>query len=277
MPILNLADMGVGILLLYYLVSGWLRGFWLSMLGPVSFAACSILAYQYYRENHNIYLGFAVVFLGPIFLRVIVGFSLWVFREEGEKPRPNYFSSLFGAAISLTWGITITALVLFMLGMAPEGFHAPLIKKEVLSSRSYHFLAGRLAKAWPAIFTQPPDPKTVVSPPPYLGQDIVMPTEEERQKIEAIPEYQNLMQDERIIQLVEDPKTLEMIKSKNYTALLEDENFAKILEDPQLIMQLLQLYQKMGQQAPGPNGQPPVFPPETGSFSLPSVNNEYLR
>jgi len=269
---MNLADLCVGIFLLYHTVSGWRRGFCLSMLGPASFIGCAVLAYQYYRENHNIYLGFAVVFLGPIVIRLIAWIVLWLLQEEGKKARPVFFSSLIGAAISLAWGMAVTAIMLLVLAMAPEGFNVPLIKQEILASQSHYFLLGRLAKAWPGMFPPPVEPKTAVFPAAAPGGEIVIPTEEERKKIEAIPEYQNLMQDDRIIQLVEDPKTLEMIKSKNYTALLADENFAKILEDPQLIMQLLQLYQKMGQQLPAGEGQIPTTAPEAGSFYLPSTN-----
>lgn len=270
---LNLADMCVGILLLYYIVSGWLRGFWLSLLGPVSVAGCAVLAYQYYRENHNIYLGFAVVFLGPIVIRLIVGIVRWLLQEEGKEARPVFFSSILGAAISLTWGMAITAIMLLVLAMAPEGFNVPLIKQEVQASRSYHALSGRLAKAWPGMFSPPAEPKTTVSPVAAPSTEIVAPTEEERKKIEAIPEYQTLMNDDRILKVVENPETLEMIKAKNYSALLADENFGKILEDPELIMKLLQLYQKMGQPMPGADGQLPASTPETESSYLPLTND----
>jgi hypothetical protein len=262
----NLADLFVFILFLYYAVTGWRRGFWLSALGPVASVGCIFFAFRYFQASHNIFLSLAIALFGPVALRLVIGTSLRFFREvTGDKKRPLILSSAVGSLLSIAWGGMMTAIMVFMMAISPDiGFNFSPVKKAVRDSQTFSWMSRKIEAYWPEFSGQKQTTKADVTLSPATAAAVIVPTPEDRAKIEVLEEYQNLMQDDRILNMIEDPKVLEMIQAKDYSALMNDEKFTKVLADPQLILQLLQLYRKMGGQMPAGGDNVPA----SGSRSI---------
>ncbi|MCB9771199.1 MAG: CvpA family protein [Candidatus Omnitrophica bacterium] len=237
----NLTDLVFGFLVLLYAFGGWRQGFVKSLLGPISFIVCFVLAWMYFKKTHNILIAFSISILGPFFIKMIASWIIDVQKPTGPGP----LNRALGTVVSLTWGMTITILIIMFLVISPTpNVQMKSIRNNVVGSAVFALISPQLANFMPM-------PKAR-----DLGSENIAPVETTTEMSAAgnptvdpalikTVEYQNVINDPRIRDLYDDPEVKKIIEDQDYMKLLQNPKFAKILDDPQLIGKLLKLQSKI--------------------------------
>lgn len=236
----NIVDLILCFLIVYYAYSGWHKGFFRSILGPISFIICFLFAWLYFKRTHNILISFAISMIGPFLINRFVLWVITIERESREDRSPlDSMSRWLGGAVTLVWGLIMSLLVVFLLAVNPVKIE-PIVfaRQNILKSFVFSLLSPKLPKSSLALATEKSNSITAAP----KGEESSELTD---QSLAQTAEYQNLMADARIKDLFADPEVEQLIKDKDYMKLLQNKNFGKILDDPQLIAKMLQLQNKM--------------------------------
>lgn len=235
---INTTDYVVLGLLAFYAWQGWRRGFLRSVLTPVIFVVSIVLGVVYFRRTNNLLVGFLVGLLGPIVLNFIVSLLLKLLRKADDEEEA--FSSIdrfLGSAVEVAWGLGILIILAIGVSLAPlESLKLGHVKKDILHSFSYRGLYAVVKTTLPQ-FTLSAQKQSVGGPSKPADTQAVQNSEE----------YQKLMRDPRIKELLADEETLKQIQEKDLAKLLNNPRIATILQDTQLLKEFLKLNQKMVQ------------------------------
>ena len=246
---LHTTDYVVFSLLFFYAWQGWRRGFLRSILTPVIFVVSVLLGTLYFRRTNNLFIGFLIGFLGPIVLNVIASLVLGLWRKANQEEESfSLVDRLLGSAVELVWGGALLVAIGIGFFLAPlDSLKLGFVKDDVVHSLSFHYLSVAIKNKMPQI--KPPEKSVAVSPKPA-----------DTQALQNTEEYQKLMSDPRIKELLSDEETLRQIKEKDLAKLLNNPRIATILQDTQLLKEFLQLNQKMMAQTNGPQTLPASSP-----------------
>lgn len=250
---LTLTDGVVLILLLYYGLTGWRKGFLRSLLGPFSLLVCIYAAAAYFQKTHNIFLSFSISFFGPFVINFLGSAIIRLIRiagGQGDRPA-GLLSRMLGASCNFLWGSAMITLMILLLSLSPVNFsQLAQLKADVSNSRTFAFLSGKLQTYLPGMVAQPQLPVQRsgprVSPGPSESALADQQLPGSQFLVEEIPEAKAILEDERVKAMIADPEVAQLIKEKNYMQLLNNPKFTKILEDPQLVMKFLEIHRKMG-------------------------------
>ena len=237
-------DFIICFLIVFYAYSGWRKGFIKSILGPVSFIICAVIAWMYFKKTHNVLISFSISFLGPF---IINKFVSWIIDVERDPKEPQSFVGLtnrwLGSAVALVWGMSMVFLIILFLMISPlKVATLQPVRASILNSFFFAVISPRLAVFFPAIMPVAPTSESI---------DNTLPAKRDKGQSAAnhslaqTQEYQNVINDPRVKDLFADPEVAQLIKDKDYFKLLNNPKFAKILEDPQLIAKMLQLQSKI--------------------------------
>ena len=236
----NIIDLIICFLIVFYAFSGWRKGFFRSILGPISFVICFLFAWLYFKRTHNILISFTISMIGPF---LINQFILWVVTIERESREDRLTIDLtsrwLGCAVTLIWGLTMSLLVVVLLAVSPLKME-PIVfaRQNIVKSFVFSLFSSRLPKSSLALATDQSNSATVI-------QNDGESSGPADQSLVQTAEYQDLINDARIKDLFADPEVQQLIKDKNYMKLLQNKNFGRILDDPKLIAKMLQLQNKM--------------------------------
>src|SRR5258706_3466169 len=116
----NFTDVIVGLLIVFYAVIGWRKGFVKSLLTPVSCVVCFALAWVYFKKTHDVLVSFGISLLGPFVIKLVASLVMSLGNQASkEKQGPGPGSRGLGSAVSLTWGLMMTVLGMTVLVLSP--------------------------------------------------------------------------------------------------------------------------------------------------------------
>jgi len=236
---MSLTDIVVLAALLFSAWSGWRRGFLLCILGPASLILCTLAAMLYFNRTHNLLISLAIGIVGPIILK-FSGNLLLALRQKskGEESGLSLINRCGGMLINFAWGSALVALTVFILAIMPLQFlKLTALQEDLGKSRSAAFLKEVLPMAWAQMLT--PQDSSRGEAGPISAEEL-----------NAIPEYKNLMADERVKDLLSDPEVINLLKEKDFVKLLSNKKMSRVLEDPELIRKFIAMHKSMGGRVP---------------------------
>lgn len=246
----NLVDLFVLLLLLFHAVSGYRKGLFKSLLGPVSFVVCCTLAWMYFKRTHNVLISLTISLLGPIFIKLFIPWIVDLNAQgtsEPSKESAKEINRWLGGVVGLVWGMLMAFLILLFVVINPSQ-DGPVFgaRKAVVKSLVFSATFARLSSFSPLVaLTNPPESMDNVSAP--VAQTDKGPAASPSAVSESAL-YQDLYNDPRIKDLLADPQIKELIEQKQYMQLLQNPRFAKILDDPSLIARMIELQSKINKQ-----------------------------
>jgi len=109
-----------------FFLSGWLKGFLRSLVGPVAFICCFLSAVIFYDLNQNILMAAVIMFAGTIALALCLSLLLWIsLRSINKEYRGKIFllSRICGATTNVAWqaNILFFGIIFFSLCPLEEG------------------------------------------------------------------------------------------------------------------------------------------------------------
>jgi len=232
---MTLVDGIIAVILLFYFWRGWSKGFFRSLLGPLTLAMAWGYAFFYFQKTHNSLVSIGICILGPLVLSLVLQ-AVYFFckqssHDSGQHQKPHEFQDrMLGGIVNMVWMGCMILLCLVMFVSVPVKM--PFLeesRRSVLESRTFDMvLAHRL---------------------PFLAKDFrpvdLDGNREYMPALQASPEYQQLMKDPRAQRLFSDPQTRAKIENKDFAGLLADPLVQEIMRDPQLIQKFLAVNQKM--------------------------------
>jgi hypothetical protein len=132
--------------------------------------------------------------------------------------KPSMGSRLAGAFVTVCYGMIIILPVVFFLGMIPPfNERAEAVKKDVVHSGTYMLLK--------------PFNKFIAAPA--------------AKETNTAPAMQQVAEDERMQEILNDPEIKKAAESKNYAALLANPKVMALAQDPAFVQKMLAAYSTM--------------------------------
>jgi uncharacterized membrane protein required for colicin V production len=141
----NTTDTVIRLILIYFALRGFFKGFIAILIGPISLVLGLIISFSYYSKTHDLIKTSLVGILGPIIINLCLSLAFKVWKVTFAKDEsPSLTSRFAGAAFSVLWGGAYLAMFLFFIAMVPPSFpKLGAIQQNVSESQSYH-----LVKEW---------------------------------------------------------------------------------------------------------------------------------
>ena len=217
--------------ILYFAQKGWRKGLMKMVLGPVSLAAGIIIGIVYYHKSHNMTISFLAGAVSPFIIRFLTTLllALWV-KSSNEKPSLSTSSRLTGSAFSILWGECYLAVFLILIGLTPMRFGVlKKIHRDVIGSRSYALLNHWIGKKSPVTSSSLTNISNVLSNPQQMG------------KYKTTEEFNTLMEDKQLREILADEEITAQINSQDYAKLLTNPKIQAIFQDEQLLKKIMAL------------------------------------
>lgn len=202
--------------LAFFFLSGWLRGFSKSLIGPVAFIFCFISAVIFYDLNRNILMAAVITFAGTIALALCLSVILAVTMAAINKEyRGKVFllSRILGAATNVAWQGNILFITIVMFSIVPfeQGLLATLQKQVGQSTMMTYYKVNVVNKdsryqALVASFESISDPA----------------------------EVERIVQTDKFKAFAADPKVQAFVNDPNVAAAIEEKDPIKILKTSSL-------------------------------------------
>lgn len=232
---MTLVDSVIIGVLVFYFWRGWSKGFFRSLLGPLTLAMALGYAFFYFQRTQNFLISIGICVLGPLVLSLALQAVYVLFKQAGHEPGRQQASHelqdrMLGGLVNMVWMGCMILLCLAMFVSIP--LKMPFLeeaRRAVLSSRIFDMvLAHRL---------------------PFLSKDFrPVDLEGDRAYMDTLqksPEYQQLMNDPKTKTLFSDPQIQEKIENRDVAGLLSDPLVQEVMKDPQLIQKFLAVNQRM--------------------------------
>ena len=223
-------DFIVFLCLIFFIWRGASRGFFRSLIGPISFIAATAVALFYYKSTKNIPVSISIGLFGPVVLNWLGTNIFRSFSDNTQKP--SMFSCLLGALITSIWGMFIILPVVFILTLVPP-FH-PSIVPIIKDVKQSHTLA--LVTPFVKYFGIPALPTTMTS-----GTSTASTSNAPAPSMEAIAQTPQMQE------IINDPQIMTAIEKKDYGALLSNPKIMAMAQDPEFVKKILGAYGQLQQ------------------------------
>lgn len=234
-PFNIMTDLIIGGLLILAFIRGWMKGLLRTLLGPFSFIIGCFFSYVYYLQSKNLLVAVALSVVLPFLLEFILATLLSFFKKNDDK-KNDHTAPLFtvnqvlGGLVAVIWFWIIAALTLICIALVPANFPGvSKIQKDALTSRSYgvvrNIVGDKLSRSTDDI--------------QHLAETLADPSK--MQAIGSTPEFEELIEDEKLKAIFNDEETVKQIQEKNISKLLVNPKIHNLLRDPQLVRKLLSL------------------------------------
>lgn len=204
---------------IFQMLRGASRGFWLSLFDPICMILATITAYFYFKMTDNIPVALLIGIIGPIFLYSIVkAFILFFMTTEEKKKSPSTLSRILGLLITTAWGLIFILPILIIMTLFPP--MNPLLKS-ITGDVNRSVIISSLNKPLQEKFMKSTnDQETLALPDVHINA-------------------QAFADDPRIKEIYEDPQIKQAIEEKNFLALMNNPKIVKLAQDPEFIQKVL--------------------------------------
>ncbi len=221
-------DIIVATFLCLFFLRGWFRGFIRSILGPLSLAIGTFLAYGYYAKTNNIVISLCISLFGPFIIQIILSLLFKIFNKIlRNEAKPSVTSRFVGASISTIWSGTMLSLAILLISVIPRDFpKINNIQKDVLESTSYKKIYKLAENKMPS------------SSPDISEISAIFKDPKKLKKLQTSKEYKNLVKDKTFHDLMSDEKIQKDIEDKNFVELLKNPKMQAMMKDKNLVKKL---------------------------------------
>ena len=143
--LITMTDTAVLILSIFFLIRGASRGFINSLLIPFSIIVATIISIIYYQITKEMIVSLLIGLIGPLLLNLGIRVLLKkLAKATNSEIKPNFWSRLGGACLTLAWGWVFIIFALILLVSLPTwGNTLTAIHNDVIKSASYSFRQTR--------------------------------------------------------------------------------------------------------------------------------------
>jgi len=221
----NTVDVIIAAILFGALLKGFLQGFVKSILGPISLLAGLLIGIFYYHFTQKLIISLFICFIAPFFVKLILSLGLKFWRKtREEESSPSFLSRLLGGFFQVSWSGIHIALFIMLVVIIP--YRLPWLnsfQNLIETSRAYALFRS-ITKDTPT--TQMANIKHL----PEMLQD-----EKKRKQLESSKEYQELMNDPRVRNILRDEALVKEIQNRNLGKVLSDPRIQSLLQDKELL------------------------------------------
>ncbi|MEW5895528.1 MAG: CvpA family protein [Candidatus Omnitrophota bacterium] len=236
---LNFIDFALLGAIAFYFWRGWSKGFILSLVGPVSLILCFLYGFFYFKSTSNFLVGLLICLLGPMAINMIVSGLIATIKKAGKsdnkggKEESEFLGRLAGGIFNIAWISLILFIMVIIISMIP--FKIPGLANlgtAVKNSAVFSIISSGMGDRFSFL-------KKGVQPIDLEKAENYFP------ELKETSEYLDLMKDDRVKDLMNDPSIIKKIEEKDFVALLNNPKIQAIMNDPQLLRKFLILNKKM--------------------------------
>ena len=160
------------------------------------------------------------------------GLNLWN-KTVDKDPQPNILSRILGSSFSTLWTAAIVMMVLVFVAMIPVHWGwLKTAQNNIVQSLTYRTL-NRLM------------PETLITKKTDIEQLANVLKTPRFPAIARTKEYQTLVNDPKVKDLLADEKIVDDIEQKNIPGLVSNPKIHTVLKDPALVEKFYQLHKKI--------------------------------
>lgn len=227
-----LLDKIIILLLCLFFLSGWLRGFLKSLIGPISFLFCFISAVIFYDLNYNILMATFIAIFGTIALTITLNILLMASLSTVNKEfRGKAFlvSRILGSAINTLWQGNIMFIMIILLSAIP-------IHNEKFEKLQNQALESKILIHYYQKIIYPNNRLTAITMSLAMLRD-----PEKMQIITNTPEFTTFYADPKVQEFINDPQVIEATETQNSFKLMQSASLRQLVTDDTAMSQLTRL------------------------------------
>jgi chromate transport protein ChrA len=232
---MNIIDIVLIIILTLYFIKGLFRGFLRTVLGPFALIIGTLIAFLYYQRGGDFTRALLVCIIAPIVINLILALTLKIWQKAAKKSgEPSLLSRSSGAVLSLVWSGAWIVLTVIFLAMLPAQWQwLRGTQMSIAKSKTYAFIQLALGDKISSSTINAYQLSDVLQDPKKFNS------------LKNTQEYDNLISDETIRDLLTDEETMSQIKDQNIPKLLTNPKFKVLLNDKDLIKKIFALQEKL--------------------------------
>jgi uncharacterized membrane protein required for colicin V production len=221
-------DIIIILLTIFLILKGAFRGFWFSLLTPISTIIGYIAALAYFKITDNILHAILIGVLGPIILFFLLRYILFCFIDhENKKYAPSFISGLLGSIVTVAWGFIFIVPLIYLLTFFPpinptmvdinKDVKSSIVLKDVFKILNEKFLGEKKSDGKKSTIANETDSNST----------------------------KNLIKNPKIQDIINDPEIKAAAEAKDYKKLLSNKKIIAITQDPELVKMLLLEFRKI--------------------------------
>ena len=215
-------DLIAVVILLIFTVSGWRKGFFRTVIGPVSLAAGLFLGTLYYQKAQNMIVCFSIFVLGPFAVSIVLSGLLLAWHKIVSKGEVLSSSSrITGGLLGLLWGLFILIPAVLLLSATP-------LQEKISPSRIYGFTENTVRNYFPSL----QDLENML---------VSIRDPEKLEELRSNPEFEKIYRDEAIQRIASDREIAEAFKTKNILKILTNSKIHAALRNKELVKKIVDL------------------------------------
>jgi uncharacterized membrane protein required for colicin V production len=237
---MTVTDFATCVLSFYFLVRGAMRGFFNSLIFPVSIIVATILSAVYFKMTNDMTVSLAIGLIGPFLLCFLLKFifNIWLKAINSDIKQPLLLSRLAGAALTFIWGwIFIIFTLILLVVLPPWGGILTQVHDDVVKSSSYLYIAKPIKEAFS------PEPKQIAAAD-LNGSN----AKDDARSLAEDPRFQKIMQDPEVQKDIDTHDIAKLMSNPKMMALVQ-----QIMSDPQTMKRVLAIYKNQAQAQPAQN------------------------
>ena len=231
----SITDYIIILLAVFFLYSGWKKGFFSAILNPFCFILGTTASFLYYLKYQNIFITFLIGLLSPFILFFlfsgIVKLKNKVFKIKPELSKLSRFSGSFSC---LLWrGAWILVLIISLMIMPYQQTWIKTIQNDIAQSKTYSLLNHILGPSIEEI-------RNLVHLTPETVENFPVIKE-----IQDTKEYVNLINNQKFKDFIDDQEIVRHIKNKDMGKLLMNPKMKSLLEDKDFMKNVIKINQSL--------------------------------
>jgi len=228
---LTIFDYIIFVILIVFVINGWRRGLFRSLIGPISFIFFTFIGIINFDIDQNLIKALSIVGIGTISSTIIV-WLMWAISRRYVPVHERYYlfwgSRVLGSILSLVWEGFILAIALVLITTLPNSLVGEQVKLIIKESRSYAVIQMYLLQRIPHI-QNAAEFVAVIADPSWL------------ESVKSSQAYQNFVEHPKIQRVVNNAQIMAEIKNKDVIKLLGRTQIIDILSDEALMRQFTEL------------------------------------
>lgn len=227
----SVTDSVVLALTLYFLYRGWTQGLLRTLIGPIALILGCGIAAIYYARNHNIIMALAVSIVAPFVLNLLFSAALTVWHKTANADQPvSGASRAAGAGLRALWGDINLLLIIILTALIPiNASWFERTRRDIFDSKTYS-----LVDQW----TKHLLPRKSID---IRALSQILQNPDQLQNLQSSPEYQAVLDDKTVRELLADEEIMRDIREKNFAKLLANPKMQAMMKDPALVKKILDM------------------------------------
>lgn len=221
-----------------FFISGWMRGFLKSLIGPFSFLCCFISAVIFYDLNRNILIATIIATAGTLALAITLNMLLIIALSTVNKElrgKTFFISRLLGSVINVIWQGNIFLVFIILFSLLPlNNEKMENLQKQISDSKLvawYHQkIINRDNRLQAAVLSF-----SALKDPAQL------------RAITQTKTFEEFYQKEKVQNFLNDPEVIDALTAKDSVKLIRNESARDLVTDNDTMSALTKVVRKVYQ------------------------------